>query len=109
MIVRTWTGVVKPGAALGYIAFLNDHMVPGIRSVAGNLGITILQGSGDLHDEFLVISRWMDLSSLVAFAGPDPEVAVVPEEAQALLSTWDDRAKHFEVALALAEGGQGVT
>jgi len=31
----------------------------------------------------------------------------VPEAAQALLSTWDDRAKHFEVALA--EGGQGAT
>ena len=43
---------------MGYIAFLNDHMVPELRSVAGNLGITILQGSGDSHDEFLVISRW---------------------------------------------------
>jgi hypothetical protein len=38
---------------------------------------------------------------VAAFAGADIGVAVVPEEAQELLATYDRRAEHFDVVLDL--------
>jgi hypothetical protein len=35
-----------------------------------------------------------------AFAGEDYEVAVVPERARAVLSRWDERSTHYEVAVS---------
>lgn len=52
----------------------------------------------------VVRSRWSDEESIKRFAGADPEHAVVPEEARALLSAFDERARHFHVALNVAPG-----
>ena len=40
------------------------------------------------------------LDSVKAFAGEDYEVAVVPDAARAVLSRWDDRSAHYEVAVS---------
>jgi hypothetical protein len=34
-----------------------------------------------------------------AFAGENYDVAVVPEPARAVLSRWDERSAHYEVAV----------
>ena len=41
---------------------------------------------------------WQSLSAIDAFAGPDREAAVVAPEAAALLTDYDRRVRHFEVA-----------
>jgi len=41
---------------------------------------------------------WFDTMEAVrAFAGQDYEVAVVPRQARALLSRFDQRSQHYEV------------
>ena len=52
------------------------------------------------EDEFeiLVITVWQSFSAIDAFAGPDREAAVVAPEAAALLTHYDRRVRHFEIA-----------
>jgi len=44
-----------------------------------------------------VITWWESLDAIARFSGGDVEAAVVPPEAQALLTSWDARAVHWEV------------
>ena len=41
---------------------------------------------------------WESIDSVKAVAGPDYEIAVIPEERRQYLSRFDARASHFEVA-----------
>lgn len=103
MVIRSWEGTARPGAGDEYFAFLGEVMVPKILSLAGCLGVQVLRRVGD-PDRFIVQSQWADLESITRFAGPDPEHAVVPPEARALLASFDERARHFQVPLDLAPG-----
>lgn len=47
--------------------------------------------------EFLVVTRWESLEAIAKFAGPDPEVAVVPAKAVSMMIEYDHRARHFEI------------
>jgi len=48
--------------------------------------------------EILVITVWQSISAIDAFAGPDREAAVVAPEAATLLTDYDRRVRHFEIA-----------
>jgi hypothetical protein len=50
--------------------------------------------------EILVTTYWASFAAIDAFAGADRESAVVAAEAAALLTDFDKRARHYEVALA---------
>jgi heme-degrading monooxygenase HmoA len=49
--------------------------------------------------EVVVITFWQSLDSIRGFAGHDLEGAVVAEEAAALLTQFDRRVRHYEVAV----------
>lgn len=49
--------------------------------------------------EVIVITFWRSLDSIRGFAGDDLEGAVVTEEAAALLTQFDHRVRHYEVAV----------
>lgn len=103
MVIRSWEGAARPGLGDQYLAFLQEVMVPRIRALPGCLGVHVLRriGSGD---EFVVQSHWTDADAIARFAGEDPENAVVPEEAQRLLSSFEDRARHYQVVLGAESG-----
>jgi heme-degrading monooxygenase HmoA len=101
MVIRSWEGTARPGAEQAYLTFLTEVMVPKIVALPGCLGVEVLR-RGDR--QFVVQSRWSDEESIRRFAGPDPEQAVVPEEARALLADFDDRARHFHVLLHVPPG-----
>jgi heme-degrading monooxygenase HmoA len=48
--------------------------------------------------EILVSTVWQSLQAIEAFAGSDRETAVVASEAAALLTDYDRRVRHYEVA-----------
>jgi len=49
--------------------------------------------------DFTVITLWESIDAIRRFSGNDPELAVVPPAAQALLASYDDRASHWDVPL----------
>lgn len=103
MVIRSWEGIARPGAGDEYFAFLGEVMVPKILSLSGCLGVQVLRRVGD-PDRFIVQSHWADLESITLLAGPDPEHAVVPPDARALLASFDECARHFDVPLDLTPG-----
>jgi quinol monooxygenase YgiN len=103
MVIRSWQGTARPGAGDDYLTYLAEVMLPRIRALPGCLGVHVLRRSGS-EDVFVVQSHWSDAESIARFSGPDPEHAVVPDEARALLTDFEDRARHFEVVLNVAPG-----
>jgi heme-degrading monooxygenase HmoA len=49
--------------------------------------------------ELLVVSRWQSMAAIKAFAGANPDRAVVEPGAKALLLEFDDFVTHYEVTL----------
>ena len=94
MVVRSWGGTTRPGEGDRYLDFLTEVMIPKISALPGCLGVEVLRRG---RDHFIVQSRWDDEEAILRFAGSDPEHAVVPEEAHALLAEYDERARHFDV------------
>jgi hypothetical protein len=49
--------------------------------------------------EVMVLTFWRSVDSIRGFAGADVEGAVVAEEAAALLTDFDRRVRHYDVAV----------
>ena len=99
MIARTWNGTARPEHADAYVAHLRERTFPQLTTIAGHRGAYVLRRDGRALVEFTVITFWESIEAIRRFAGSDPEVAVVPPPAQALLASYDDRAVHWEVPL----------
>jgi heme-degrading monooxygenase HmoA len=78
--------------------------MPGLRSVRGFLGAFLSECREDEHVEFLVLTRWASMDAIRAFAGPDPEEAVVEPAAIAALIEFDKRVRHYEVLEDVCSG-----
>ena len=98
-ILRRWTARTTESQLPKYLEHFSKSVVPELRRVPGYLGATV--STRRLQDEFEVVveTTWRSLESIRAFAGPDLEAAVVPDEAAALLTSFDRRVCHSEIAL----------
>jgi antibiotic biosynthesis monooxygenase (ABM) superfamily enzyme len=101
MISRLWHGWTTPRNADAYEALLRSEIFMGItaRQIAGFRGIELWRRPGEDEVEFVTVMKFDSLDSVVAFAGPDYELAVVPPAARALLARFDARSTHYEVRI----------
>ena len=99
VIARTWNGSARPEHADAYVAHLRDRTFPQLKTIPGHQGAYVLRRTGGSGVEFTVVTLWESLEAIADFAGDDPEQAVVPPEAEALLASYDRRAVHWDVAL----------
>lgn len=101
MISRLWHGWTTPANADAYERLLREEIFVGIdnRHIEGLIGIQLLRRELDDEVEFVTIMRFRTMEAVRAFAGEDPEAAVVPHEAGALLKRFDSRATHYDVRL----------
>lgn len=99
MIARYWRGRTTAENADAYESLLRGTVLPGIGLVPGYRGASVLRR--DLPDgvEFVTLTRFDSYDAIRAFAGDDPEAAVVPPAARALLAAFDDRAVHYQIAV----------
>jgi heme-degrading monooxygenase HmoA len=96
-ISRIWHGWTSREDAGAYEALLEAEVLPGIHQrIEGFRGVYLLRRDADGGVEFVTITRWSSLEAIRAFAGDDPEVAVVPAEARLLLDRFDERSAHYE-------------
>jgi heme-degrading monooxygenase HmoA len=98
MIARIWHGRTKPGAdADAYEAMLKPELLPGLSKVKGFKGSYLLRKDHGDEVEFITIILWDSIDAIRAFAGPDYETSIVPEERRKYLSQHDPKAVHYEV------------
>ena len=97
MIARLWHGTTTPENADSYESMLKPELLPGISKVPGFKGSYFLRRNVGDDVEFITILLWESIDALKAFAGPDYEVSIIPEERQKYLKRHDGRAQHYEV------------
>lgn len=98
MIARSWRGTTKPDKAEAYVRHLRDVVFPEMQTIDGHRGATILRRqTTDQEVQFTILTFWSSMAAIGRFAGNEPDRAVVPPEARALLATFDERVEHFEV------------
>ena len=99
MIARFWTAQATTAQASDYVEHLRSRVLPAVRLVDGYAGAMLLERSLPGAVEIIVITFWRSVDSIRSFAGEDLERAVVAEEAAALLTQFDRRVRHYEVAV----------
>ena len=97
MISRQWRGLAHRTQAQNYIQHLRTETFPALRRIPGFVDASILSRPCGNGVEFLVVTRWESSAAIAKFAGVDPEVAVVPPKAAAMMIEYDQRARHFDV------------
>jgi heme-degrading monooxygenase HmoA len=97
MIARIWHSATQPEHADPYESMLKPELLPGLSQVPGFRGSYLLRRPNGAEVEFITIILWESLDALQAFAGPDYELSIIPEERKQYLSRHDDRAAHYEV------------
>jgi heme-degrading monooxygenase HmoA len=98
MISRHWKGIARPGYAESYVQHLRHDTFPGLARIPGFVRATILRRTVEAGTEFHIVTVWESLTAIKGFAGEDPEIAVVPANVREMLSTYDERVVHYEIA-----------
>jgi heme-degrading monooxygenase HmoA len=98
MISRHWNAVTRPGQAERYVEHLRREIWPMLSAIPGFRRATVLRREVADGTEFRVVTEWESLAAIRAFAGADPERAVVPEVVQAMMVRFDRHVAHYEVA-----------
>ena len=98
MIARVWRGCAPTDRADAYQRFLQEEFLPAAHAIAGYRGARVLRRPLGDEVEFVTITHFDSLGAIRAFAGDDFEKAHIAPEALALLSHWDERVAHYELA-----------
>ena len=98
MIARVWHGYTTPENADTYEAMLKPEPLPGLGKVKGYRGSYVLRRNSGVEVEFITILLWDSIDAIRAVAGPDYDIAVVPEPRRKVLSRYDQKAVHYELA-----------
>ena len=99
MVVRSWKGNTTAGNAESYTAHLRRAVIRQLERIDGFRGIRVLRRANDSGYEFMVLTFWDSMEIIEQFAGQDIEAAVVPPEAQAVLSRFDTKVCHYDVVI----------
>ena len=98
MIERHWKGIARIDQSDYYIKHLITETFPKASLMKGFVKATILKRPVAEGVEFLIITTWDSIEAVRQFAGDQVEVANVPTAARAMMVTFDEFARHYEVA-----------
>jgi antibiotic biosynthesis monooxygenase (ABM) superfamily enzyme len=96
MISRQWRGLAKPSRIADYVEHLREDTFPKLREIPGFVDASILRRNVEQGVELLIVTRWDSMEAIERFAGPDSEVAVVPEKVREMMVDYDGFARHYE-------------
>jgi heme-degrading monooxygenase HmoA len=101
MISRIWHGYTTFENADTYEKLLKEEIFTSIKNlnIKGYKGIQLLRRKMGKETEFITIMWFDSLNAVEEFAGMDYEKAVVPDNAQKILTRFDDRSQHYEVKI----------
>ena len=99
-ISRRWSARTTESQLPKYLEHFSKSVLSELRRVPGYLGAVVSHRRLESEIEIVVETTWRSLESIRNFAGPDLEAAVVAPEAAALLTSFDRRVTHSEIAIA---------
>jgi len=99
-IARHWSARTAEAQLPEYLEHFSKNVLPELRRVPGYLGANVAVRHTASEAEIFVETTWRSLESIRAFAGADLEAAVVTPEAAALLTDYDRRVRHHEIAIS---------
>ncbi|MEV6489575.1 antibiotic biosynthesis monooxygenase [Actinoplanes sp. NPDC051633] len=99
MIARVWRGWASGAGAGEYQRHYETEVVEHLRQVAGFRGARLLRGEDGDEVLFTSITLFGGMDDVRRFAGDDPDLAVVEDTARRVLTRWDERVTHHEVAV----------
>jgi heme-degrading monooxygenase HmoA len=97
MISRQWRGLAKADRAQDYIDHLREETFPKLQALAGFIDASILQREMAEGIEFVIVTRWQSLAAVSAFAGSEPEMAVVADKVKQMMVEYDLSVRHYTV------------
>jgi heme-degrading monooxygenase HmoA len=100
MILRSWTGHAPAHDPESYSRHLLDVVRPGLEKLPGFRGLYLLRRRDEQTVEYRVMTLWDSMEAILAFAGEEPERAVVEPEARAVLVRFDSTVRHYDVLAA---------
>ena len=97
-IIRTWKGWTTPENASIYENMLISEVFPAVKKkgVAGLEKVSISIKKSEKEVEFFLILQFDSLDAVKVFAGPNYEIAYIPDEAKKVLLRYDETAQHYE-------------
>jgi uncharacterized protein YciI/heme-degrading monooxygenase HmoA len=98
-VLRRWSARTTEAQLPKYLEHFSKNVLPELRRVPGYLGAMESLRRLDNEIEIVVETTWRSLESIRNFAGPDLEAAVVADQAAALLTDFDRRVRHYEIAV----------
>jgi hypothetical protein len=99
MIARTWRGWTAAASADDYQRHYATVVATELRSIPGFRGARLLRHQHEDEVRFTSITFFTDVDAIRSFAGDAYDFAVVAEEARKILTRWDERVTHDEVAI----------
>jgi heme-degrading monooxygenase HmoA len=100
MLVRAWRGYAAASESQAYPRHLLHTLQPMLKAFGGFRGLYLLRRRASDEVEFLVLTLRDSMDAVRAFAGEQPEIAVVEPEARAALLRFDNTVSHYEVMAA---------
>jgi heme-degrading monooxygenase HmoA len=98
MIARLWSARTTTSLSTKYMEHFWQSVTPSLRQLPGYVAASVLIRSQGESVEILVTTVWDSYRAIEGFAGANRETAVVAPEAAALLTDYDRRVRHYEVA-----------
>jgi uncharacterized protein YciI/heme-degrading monooxygenase HmoA len=98
-VLRRWSARTTQAQLPKYLEHFSSNVMLELRRVPGYLGATVSLRCLESEVEIVVETTWRSLDSIRNFAGPDLEAAVVADQAAALLTDFDRRVRHYEIAV----------
>lgn len=99
MILRHWTARATVEGAQQYEHHFRQSVLPELARVDGHRGAYLLQRVNGRHVELTVLTMWVSMDAIIAFAGNVPHTAVVESRAREVLASFDDVVGHHEVVI----------
>jgi uncharacterized protein len=99
-ILRRWSARATETQLPKYLEHFAKNVLPELRRVPGYLGANVSVRHTASEAEIFVETTWRSLEAIRTFAGTDLEAAVVALEAAALLTDYDRRVRHYEIAIS---------
>jgi heme-degrading monooxygenase HmoA len=103
MIERIWSARTTREGAVEYAEHFRRTVLPELAAVDGYRGARLLEREVHGAIELMVVTRWQTLDAIRAFAGDEPDRAVVHDAAAALFTDYDRKVRHFGVVVSEGE------